>query len=406
MTLSPPMSHCAPNLSDQALEFLCDIRFHRLFTYISNNASYRVSYSDYGSPSSTVVVLFFGGLLGGRLSYSPLDTLARRYNIRIIHADRPGIGATTPVRIEDRISDYVDTVARLLQNLGVKHVSLAAHSFGTVYAMNFLLLHPHLLHHERPYAAFWAPWVSPGHSGVRHLQAAGMVPAGVIDKFSGLARVVNSNVIPVLGMSSGLSSMMARSLKSSTPTRDVADQRLPELNAGIQRPEESDVNVLNLDDSAVVKELRTLLPTFLFAENVDGAGQDAQLCLRKPRSVPWSTPDHPWKDIDDAVRQLRGVVENSSHPGRRLRIDAFHAESDGMVGVKGQAWFDSCWQSDIGGSVEEERILYRSEVVKSSDHDFILDPFFGASERWLERVAESSRGDVDAAVAETSACAS
>lgn len=398
------MPHYAPNLSDQALEFLCDIRFHRLFTYITNKTSRRVSYSDYGSPSSTAVVLFFGGLLGGRLSYSPLDTLARRHNIRIIHADRPGIGATTPVRIEDRIPIYLDTVVRLLQHLGVKHVSLAAHSFGTVCAMNFLLLHPHLLHPEKPYAAFWAPWVSPGHSGVRHLQVAGMLPAGVIGKFSGLAKVVNSNVIPVLDMSSGLSSTITRSSKSSTPTRDAADQRLAESKAEIQGLNKADVHALDLDDPAVVKELRTLLPTFLFAENVDGAGQDAQLCLRKPRSVPWSTPGHPWEDIDDVVRQLRGV-ENSSQPGQRFTVDVFHTESDSMVGDKGRAWFDRCWQSDLTGSIEEDRIMYRSQVVESSDHDFILDPVFGASERWVERVAESFRtSDVGAAVAEASGC--
>lgn len=289
---------------------------------------------------------------------------------------------------------------KLLAHLGIQHVSLAAHSFGTVYAINFLLLHPELLHPERPYAAFWAPWVSPVHSGVRHLQAAGLLPASVIGKFSGLASFVNRSVVPALGLSSGLSSAVSSSLKSSTPARGASGMPLVAPRGDIEAPSEADVCALDLNDPAVVKDLRSLLPTFLFAESIDGAGQDAQLCLRKPRSIPWSTPTQLWEDIDDAVRRLNDVIAFQSHLGRRWTVDTFHAETDVMVGEKGQIWFDGCWQSDRTGANEGDRIMYRSQVVGSSDHDFILDPVFGANQKWLERVAGAFGAHISAAVVE------
>lgn len=380
-------------LSDEVLSFLCDRRFHRQFTYTSNGMRRRVSYSDYGSLSSKAVVLFFGGLMGGRLSYSTLDALAKKHNIRIINPDRPGMGGSSSVALDDRIRTYVDMIPHLLRHLGIAHVSLACHSFGTIYALNTLLLYPHLLHPSRPYVAFFAPWVHPSHTGVRHLQAAEMLPAGMIGKFSSLARFVNGSVAPVIGMSSGLSSTVAKSLRGPSPRPFAAEgpNSLDSHDKG-QRQNEGDVCALDLDDADVVKELRSLIPTFLFAENVDGAGQDAQLCLRKPRSIPWSTPSRPWDDVDDAVRQLRCFIAEGEHTtevGRRWNVDAFHAETDAMVGEKGRMSFDECWLGDRTVASGQGGIAYQSQIVEGSDHDFILDPVFGASEKWLERVAEA-----------------
>jgi pimeloyl-ACP methyl ester carboxylesterase len=383
--------------SDKVLEFLCDRRFHRLFTYSSSHTPRHVSYSDYGSTTSSAVVLFFGGLMGGRLAYSPLDALAKKHNIRIIHPDRPGIGATSPVDIEERIPAYLEIIPKLLEHLGIEHVGLAAHSFGTVYAMNVLLRYPHLLHPARPYVAFWAPWVSPEHSGVRHLQAAGLLSGDMIGKFGSLVKWVNGSVVPMLGMSSGVSSAVAGSLKGSTSTSGAADLPRLHTNTGNQQRSERDTRALDLDDPVAVRELRDLIPTYFFSENIDGVGQDTQLCLRKPRSVPWSTPSQPWEDVDDAVHQLRGIITETARASlkaRSLVIDVFHAETDGMVGEKGRVWFDGCWQDGRTGASEENAITYTSQIVEASDHDFILDPVFGASERWLERFAESFNSHV------------
>jgi pimeloyl-ACP methyl ester carboxylesterase len=156
------------------------------------------------------------------MSYSTLDTLAIKHNIRIIHPDRPGVGGTNSVPIEERIPVYLAMIPHLLQHLGIEHVSLAAHSFGTIYAINTLLLYPYLLYHENPYVAFFAPWVHPDHTGMRYLQAAELLPAGMIGKFSSVARWVNESVLPVVGMSTGLSASIADSLKNLVPLSNAA----------------------------------------------------------------------------------------------------------------------------------------------------------------------------------------
>ena len=95
-----------------ALEFLCDIRFHQSFLLEPNlqtgrRKPFRVSYSDYGDRNSDAVVFFCGALMGTRLSYAPLDQLAKFYHVRMIHADRPGIGGTDPVEQHERIATWL-----------------------------------------------------------------------------------------------------------------------------------------------------------------------------------------------------------------------------------------------------------------------------------------------------------
>lgn len=92
----------------KTLDFICDVRFHQSF-FLSPNPEtgrskrYRVSYADYGDQNSDAVVLFCGALMGTRFCYSPLDHLAKLYNVRIIHPDRPGIGGSDPVELNERI---------------------------------------------------------------------------------------------------------------------------------------------------------------------------------------------------------------------------------------------------------------------------------------------------------------
>ncbi|KAH6625300.1 Alpha/Beta hydrolase protein [Boeremia exigua] len=389
------MPHSTSKQSDAVLEFLCDRRFHQQFTYVHENERRRVTYSDYGDSTSKSVILFFGGLMGARFSYSPLDQLARKHNVRIIHPDRPGVGGSDPTTIENRIPTYIDMVPRLLSHLGIEHVALASHSFGTIYLLNTMLAYPHLLHPRKPYVAFFAPWVHPEHTGIRHLQAAEMLPGSLIGKFSSLAQFVNDSILPLTGMSAGLSSAVVNSVRSSLPQSIAPDVQIPLATQtdGTRQIDNNGLNEIDLNNQAVVNELRELIPTFLFAEGVAGAGQDTQLCLRKPRSIPWCTPLRHWDDHDDAVRQLRQIIsteELENEERRAWQIETFHAETDSLVGKNGQTWFDGAWTGEeITESRHPDAIRYSSRIVKGSDHDFILDPAFGASETWLKQVSES-----------------
>jgi hypothetical protein len=45
--------------------------------------------------------------MAARYCYSPLDQLAKKYNVRILQVDRPGIGGTEPVELEKRVQTWL-----------------------------------------------------------------------------------------------------------------------------------------------------------------------------------------------------------------------------------------------------------------------------------------------------------
>jgi hypothetical protein len=138
-----------------------------------------------------------------------------------------------------------------------------------------------------------------------------------------------------------------------------------------------------LEDPKAVDDLREHITKFVFAENVDGVSADTQLFLK--RSVPWSTPVVEWKDFDDAVQLLsKTIAEDDRLAGsnRVWSIDCFHGEHDQLVGDKGRDWFNAIW-------TPSQSYQYRPVVIEGTEHDFLMDPTFGASEQWLQRVSES-----------------
>jgi hypothetical protein len=284
-------------------------------------------------------------------------------------------------------------VPPLLEYLNVPYVSLASHSGGSIFLLNTLLAYPHLLHPHKPYVCLFAPWVRPSHSKVTLWQITSQLPAPVIGKFATLARVVNDNVMPLMA-------------SSGFKTRDGPVTLTGSLTPASLVVSDGDYHGLALNDANVLKELRNYIGMFVFAESIEGASADCQLFLNKPRAVPWCSPSMAWSDIDDFVPIISKIFEEDtrldSH-NRTLTIDAFHAESDHMVGTKGSQWFDNCWitgrpaTSSPREPVQQynhQNYDYRSEVVKGSDHDFLIDPAFGASELWLQRV----RGSIPTAV--------
>jgi hypothetical protein len=293
-------------------------------------------------------------------------------------------------------------VPRLLGHLNISHISLASHSGGSIYLLNTLLVYPYLLHPHKPYVCLFAPWVRPTHSKVALWQITSQLPAPLIGKFASIAKVVNDNVIPLIGLSESISSLALRSnpapvLLSLTPTT-------PRSRTSLVGSYES-YSGLNLSDTNVVKELRKYITMFLFAESLDGVSADAQLFLNRPRSVPWCSPSMVWSDIDHFVPLISKIIEEDdrlNHHTRTFSIDAFHAASDHMVGEKGRRWFDDCWtlgrsstsstRSNLSMPVQQyshKSYEYRSEVVKGTNHDFLVDPAFGASELWLQRVRDA-----------------
>ena len=105
------------------------------------------------------------------------------------------------------------------------------------------------------------------------------------------------------------------------------------------------------------------------------------------------------------IRKMILEEHTDNADGRKWLVDTFHAETDNMVGAKGQAWFDDCWTyikpssasvksntSTATTLVEQQSrnsLEYRSEVVPNTEHNYLLDPGFDCSETWLGRIREA-----------------
>ena len=294
-------------------------------------------------------------------------------------------------------------VPQLLAHLNIPHVALASHSGGDIYLLNTALAYPHLLHPETPYICFFAPWVHPSWTKVTHMQVTEWLPAPLIGKFATLAKFVT----PLAELSGGLvhdiKGSLLRSKHAPAPiplTPVAAHSRTPLINSC------DDFSSLELDDPEVVVELKKHIVTFLFAESVHGISADAQLFLKKPRSISWSSPTMPWSDINDAVTLLSKIIDDevqSNRNKRRWIIHAFHAEKDNMVGERGRRWFDDCWVSpQVSPAVDDTptqppiHYEYQSKIVPDTTHDYLMDPAFKASEKWFQQIRDSFPVEINA----------
>ncbi|THY93835.1 hypothetical protein D6C92_05180 [Aureobasidium pullulans] len=146
---------------DDAIAFASQKCFHRSITIDPTSAhqKLRVSFAttsgfDDDDKNGLETILFCGGMGPSRLLLYRFDALAKKEGVRVIFIDRPGVGGSTPVPLEQRVQVWLDAVPAVLEHLGVKTISLLSHSAGAIYAINTLLLLPHLLHPHHPFAAF------------------------------------------------------------------------------------------------------------------------------------------------------------------------------------------------------------------------------------------------------------
>lgn len=118
---------------------------------------------------------------------------------------------------------------------------------------------------------------------------------------------------------------------------------------------------LDLDQQ---KEIDSSMMQYMFKEDTVGSNSEALQCLRKAPST--------WDKCEDYEVFVRELVERErGRDGAPLKVQALFAESDSMIGKKGQAYVERCWHQvndgDSRGVVE-----FDSRVVSGTDHDSLV----------------------------------
>lgn len=294
------------------------------------------------------------------------------------------MGNSTNVPLAQRVSTWIETVPRLLAHVGIQHVSLVSHSSGTMYLLNTLYHCRDILYPEKPMATMlgmlqfqqitlsllctfshWmgilqqkfsgsnqkiAPWVDPAKSGMTSLRMAQYIPAPAFKLLHHIPRLFLAND----GSATATSGAIIASLTASFPSKSGDNQAKNSLY--IAQNYELDVDQQ--------KEISSSMMQGMFKEETVGSNSEALLCLRKEPNI--------WGQCEDYEVFVREVVERErARDGAPLKVYAFFAESDSLIGKKGQAYVEKCWHQvndgDSRGVVE-----FDSRVVLGTDHDSLV----------------------------------
>lgn len=103
---------------------------------------------------------------------------------------------------------------------------------------------------------------------------------------------------------------------------------------------------------------------FMFQERTVGSNSEALHCLRKEPNT--------WGKCEDYEVFVRELVElERGRASVPLRVRAFFAESDSMIGKKGQAYFEKCWHQINDGDFRIG-VEFESRIVAGTDHDSLV----------------------------------
>lgn len=136
------------------------------------------------------------------------------------------------------------------------------------------------------------------------------------------------------------------------------------------------------------KEIERLKMFYIFQEDTTGVNEDARLCLKKGGPGLWGACE----DYAECIRNFIKPEQDraQSRPNQvRLKIHAYFASSDVMIGKHGQEYFEQIWRQPG----VEDFVDFESTTLDKTNHDsVVLDPKNGALESVFKQ-AHTSRGE-------------
>lgn len=303
---------------------------------------------------------------------------------------RPGMGGATPAPLQQRLPIWLETVPVLLAHLKTPHVTLLSHSAGAIFLLNTLYTYPQILHPQTPTAILLAPWVHPSDSDVGIMKFSSMIPDTLIINYwaslcLGTVKILQNAVNPAVASSSGAYGTVA-SLFKSDATKGKSERENREL-------EETYVESFGMGVKDK-KEFDRLFRKYVFAEDMSGGNGEAMLCLKKGGSAgSWGVCDNYHTFVPELAAVWRryldfghGNSDAAVESKPKLKIQAYFAEDDIMIGKKGQRYVETSFSSPTC----EDVLDFESFTIEGANHETIGDPTFGPIETMFGDVKERS----------------
>ena len=121
---------------------------------------------------------------------------------------------------------------------------------------------------------------------------------------------------------------------------------------------------------------------YAWAEETVGANDESILCLKKAGPGLWGACEDYATFVRELASRERERRDRGLNKEHNLKVHAFFAESDMMIGKKGQLYFEECWSKDItAGAVDFEAV-----TTTNTSHESICDAQRGVLERIFDEV--------------------
>ncbi|OAQ99892.1 hypothetical protein LLEC1_02381 [Akanthomyces lecanii] len=359
----------------EAAAYISRDSFHKKFTVpaTASHGALAFSYSDVGvSPEEQTgttqapVVVFHPGLFASRYVGVNLHALAKHLGIRVLTVDRPGFGTSTTVPVEKRVDIWVEIVPLLLAQLNIPHITIVSHCAGTVYALNLLYKCRGILNPERPMAVLLAPWVDPQHSKMTLMQAAQWIPSPAYSLFNGLSRFAARGMMSTVSSSEAVFNAFGMGKRSEEEEETVQSWA---KNNSLKLEQECGLS-LKLQGAL---QLQTV--EHIFSESTAGSSDEARHCARKAPPGSWGEADDYTGFVKRLAQQERSRIGNRVDGGSaaKLKVMAFFAATDHIVGEGGREYVQHCWRGTP--SEFDEAFNFSSKTIARSGHDELVVGF-------------------------------
>ena len=174
------------------------------------------------------------------------------------------------------------------------------------------------------------------------------LPVGVFGAWNNVVGFIQQQVAPSVAWSGGLVTAVSGMFKTSTEETSTAGERYG-------------------TSEEVGNEIQRLQTKYFFSEDTTAANEEAKLCLKKGDSVTWGICDNYEEYVRSLCAQEREMrSKDPSLP--KLKLRAYFASSDVMIGKGGHQYFDKCWGQDGVSDVVD----FESKELPGTDHDSVL----------------------------------
>lgn len=119
-------------------------------------------------------------------------------------------------------------------------------------------------------------------------------------------------------------------------------------------------------------EIDALVMKKVFEENTVGANSEALQVLKKGPALSWGKCEDYETFVREVVDRERDRRSAGNNEGiAKLKVAAYFAETDALVGPKGQAYMEECWKGKEEGEFGDV-IDFETHTVHGADHDSVM----------------------------------